>query len=188
MTSTAVLFEPSTEIVDSDELAHALFESLQLYCEAQPLEIKGSTVSGGRRGKHDDGVPRVPARKVKERTASRVNHNNILATNIQVSYDFALKLRWVRSADNKEADEFSRADKEDYVRLSGQVFEGLWREWGGFDLDMMATTPSAQRTPKGFPDEGEYLPFFSRYDTEGSPGGVDVYSQDVPIAPSSERE
>ena len=52
---------------------------------------------------------------------------------------------------------------------------------------MMATTASAQRIPRGFEYEGTQLPFFSRYETEGS-AGLDVLSQDVTIVPTSKRE
>ena len=52
------------------------------------------------------------------------------------------------------------------------------------DLDMMA---SAQRIPRGFEYERRQLPFFSRYETEGS-AGVEVFSPDVTIVPTSKRE
>ena len=82
---------------------------------------------------------------------------------LQLNTVFTLNLRWMRSADNKEADGLSRSDKKDYIRLSEEVFDQLWRAWGGFDLDMMATTASAQRIPRGHGNEGEQL-----HETEGS--------------------
>ena len=51
-------------------------------------------------------------------------------------------------------------------------------------MDMMA---SAQRIPRGFEYERRQLPFFSRYETEGS-AGVEVFSPDVTIVPTSKRE
>ena len=66
------------------------------------------------------------------------------------------------------------------------MFNRLWRECGGADLDMIATTASAQRIPTGLEYEGTPWPFFSRYATEGS-AGVDVFSQDVTIVPNAKR-
>ena len=47
-------------------------------------------------------------------------------------------------------------------------------------MDMMATTASAQLIPRGVEHEGTQLPFFSRYEIEGS-ARVDVFSHDVTI-------
>ena len=57
---------------------------------------------------------------------------------------------------------------------------------GGGDLDMMATTASAQCVPRGLQNEGTQLPFLSRHESEGI-AGVDVFSQDVTEVPSAKR-
>lgn len=48
----------------------------------------------------------------------------------------------------------------------------------------MASTESAQRIPFGATNEGASLPFFSRYQCEGSKG-VDFLAQDVATMPES---
>ena len=46
-------------------------------------------------------------------------------------HGLTLNLRWVRSADNKEAEYVSRSEKEDYVRLSKRRFSTTYGESGG---------------------------------------------------------
>ena len=50
---------------------------------------------------------------------------------LQVNVDFTENLLWMRSADYKEPNRFSRSDKEDHVWLSEEGFDQLRRAWGG---------------------------------------------------------
>ena len=71
---------------------------------------------------------------------------------LQVDFDFALYLRWVPSAENAEADKLTRPESWEYIRLSQPRFDEPWAEWGGFDLDLMASSVSVQCPPQ--PVEG----------------------------------
>ena len=103
---------------------------------------------------------------------------------LQVEADFTLKLRWVPSKDNAVADALTRPDNSEHVRFGQKVFNRLWKEWGGFDMDLMATTASSQRPPSVGGGQGRPLPSCSRYHTAGS-SGIDVLAQDVGHMPSS---
>ena len=97
---------------------------------------------------------------------------------LQVDSDFTPKLKWVCSTDDKDADDLTRPGAVEHVRLEQQNFGRLWEEWGGFDMDLMATGTSVQWIPGGGHDADRALPFYSRYHTD-STAGVDVLGQDV---------
>ena len=97
---------------------------------------------------------------------------------LQVDSDFTLKLKWVCSADNKDADDLTRPGAVEHVRLEQRCFGRFWEEWGGFDMDLMATGTSVRRIPGGGQDADRALPLYSRYHTDGT-AGVDVLGQDV---------
>ena len=103
---------------------------------------------------------------------------------LQVDSDFTLKLKWVCSADDKDADDLTRPGAVEHVRLEQRCFGHLWEEWGGFDMDLMATGTSVQWIPGGGQDRDRALPFYSRYHTDGT-AGVDVLGQDVSHMPGS---
>ena len=63
---------------------------------------------------------------------------------LQVDSDFTLKLKWVCSADNKDADDQTQPGAVEHVRLEQRCFGRLREEWGGFDMDLMATGTSVQ--------------------------------------------
>ena len=63
---------------------------------------------------------------------------------LQVDSDFTLKLKWVCSVDNKDADDLTRPEAVEHVRLERRCFGRLWQEWGGFDMDLMTTDTSVQ--------------------------------------------
>ena len=92
---------------------------------------------------------------------------------LQVASDFTLKLKWVCSADNKDADDLTRPGAVDHVRLEQRCFVCLWEKWGGFDMDLMATGTSVQWILGVGRDADRALPFYSRYHTAGT-AGVDV--------------
>ena len=99
---------------------------------------------------------------------------------LQVEYEFMLSLKWVPSAANVVADDISRPSREGIIRLNPAAFQALWADMGPFTIDLMASDASAQRIP----ESDVVLPFFSRYDCEGS-SGVDVFAQDVSLRPGS---
>lgn len=183
-----VLFEAAGDFTDDWVLAHinekegfALQETLRLYSEKFPAQIQGSTVVVD-----VDNQALFFANK-KGKSGNRRIHEVICALFwLQMEVDFSLILRWVRSEDNKEADDLSRPAAEEYVRLEPHAFGDLWRRFGDFDMDLMATTASAQRIPTGNVGEGSALAFYSRFNTAGS-AGMDVLSQDVSTMPGSQQ-
>lgn len=166
----------------NEKEAYALLETIRLFSRARPSQIQGSTVVVD-----VDNQSVFYAFREGKSGNTRMHEVNTSLFWLQVDLDFTLNLRWVRSEDNKEADELSRASGEEYVRLSQGAFDALWDNWGGFDVDLMATTASTHRVPLGRPGAGRQLPFFSRYNTEGS-AGVDVLSQDVSMMPDFSKE
>ena len=92
---------------------------------------------------------------------------------LQVHADFTLKLRWIPSGENSEVDRMTRPDAWEHVRLRQSHFDKLWITWKGFDMDLMASTASAQRPPTTSGLTSEALPFYSRFHTDGT-SGIDV--------------
>ena len=103
---------------------------------------------------------------------------------LQVDSDFTLKLKWVCSADNKDAGDLTRPGAIEHVRLEQRYFGRLWEEWGGFDMDLMAIGMSVQWIPGGGHNADRALPFYLRCHTDGT-AGVDVLGQDVSHMPGS---
>ena len=103
---------------------------------------------------------------------------------LHVDYVFTLKLKCVCSADNKDADDVTRPGAVEHVRLEQRCFGRLREEWGGVDMDLMATGTSVQWIPGVGRDTDRALPFYSRYYTAGT-AGVDVLGQDVSHMPGS---
>ena len=56
---------------------------------------------------------------------------------LQVDSAFTLKLKWVCSADNKDADDLTRSGAVEHLQLEQRYFSRLWAKWGGFDMDLM---------------------------------------------------
>ena len=103
---------------------------------------------------------------------------------LQVDSNFTLKLMWVCSADNKDADDLTQSGAVEHVRLEQRCFGRLWEEWGDFDMDLMATGTSVQWIPGGGHNADRALPFYSPYHTDGT-ASVDVLGQDVSHMPGS---
>ena len=106
---------------------------------------------------------------------------------VQVEHDFILKLRWVTSKSNAEADAWSRPGSDDYVRLDATVFGSLYTWAGGFDMDLMATPACVHQKWVAGRKTQENIPFYSRYRTPGC-AGVDVLTQNVKFMPESSVE
>lgn len=110
----------------NEKEGYALLESLKLCTVQRPLQILGSTVVID-----VDNTTLFHAFR-KGSSKSDTLHNIIVDLFwLQVERDFTLDLRWVCSADNKEADDLSRVRTIDYVRLDREAFRVLWDEWGG---------------------------------------------------------
>ena len=78
----------------------------------------------------------------------------------------------------------TRPDTWEYVRLCQWHFDKLRITWGGFGMDLMASTASAQHPPATLRQTSKILPLYSRYHTDGTPG-IDVLPQDVSKIPDS---
>ena len=90
------------------------------------------------------------------------------------------------SADNKDADDLTRPGVVEHVRLEQRCFGRLSEEWGGLDMDLMATGTSVQWIPSVGRDADRALSSYSRYYTPGT-AGVDVLGQDVSYMPDSAK-
>ncbi|CAM9559979.1 unnamed protein product [Pylaiella littoralis] len=89
-----------------------------------------------------------------------------------------LSLTWVPTADNTVADAIYRTSRDTIIRMSPSAFRRVRDQFGPFNIDLIACNASAQRSPL----TGLRLPFFSRYDCEGSLGR-DVLAQNVAVVP-----
>ena len=150
---------------------YALQQTLRLFCADNPGDVAGATLVSDVDNKvlHD-------AFK-RGRARNTLMHDTIIVLVwLQVRHDFTLKLRWVSSAANADADDMSRPGSDDYVRLDERMFGELCEWAGDFDMDLMATPASVHKTWVGGHCTGEDLPFYSRYHTQGC-AGVDVLSQ-----------
>ena len=111
----------------------------------------------------------------RDRAKDRETHALLVQLfDLQVEYGFMLSLKWVPTADNGVADAISRPSRDSIIRLTPEAFRALWDDLGPFNVDLMASTASAQRVP----GNAGTLPFFSQFHCEGS-SGADVLSQDV---------
>jgi len=86
--------------------------------------------------------------------------------------EFFLSLEYVRSELNV-SDEFTRQSPGLEASLSHFSFLKLWKKWGPFDWDLMASSANVMRDPAG-----RKLNFFSRY-FDLSAKGVNVFSQNL---------
>ena len=158
----------------------ALHEVLRLLVAQYPDHLSGTTLVVD----VDNTTMFYAFRKGRARDERMHDHIKSLFW-LQVDFDSTLKLKWVRSADNKDADDLTQSGAVGHVRLEQRrCFGRLWVEWGGFDVDLMATGTSVQRIPGGGQDADRALPFYSRYHTDGT-AGVDVLSQGVSHMPGS---
>ena len=106
----------------------ALYEVLRLLVEAHPDFSRTRTIIIGVDNKAMSYVLQ------KDRAPKEQMHN--LGNNLfglQVHADFTLKLRWIISGENSDADRLTRPDAWEHVRLRQSYFNDLWTAWGGFD-------------------------------------------------------
>ena len=95
---------------------------------------------------------------------------------------FWLRLRWIPSRANVEANSTTRPGQNEFVRLRPDVFEELWPFFGVFDIDLMASPASAHCTPATAPGAANRLPGYMRYVCDDS-AGVDFFPQDISRVP-----
>ena len=161
---------------------YALQQTLEMYCADHSAQIAGSTLVSDIDNKvfHDSFK--------RGRAKNTLMHGMIVDLFwLQVEHDFILKLRWVNSKANAEADALSRPGSDDYVRLDAAVFGLLYTWAGGFDMDLMATPASVHQNWIEGRKTQENIPFYSRYRTPGC-AGVDVLTQNVKFMPESSAE
>jgi hypothetical protein len=83
------------------------------------------------------------------------------------SNDIEMRVRYIRSEDNAQADALSRVDPEDEWTVDRQVFIELERSWGPHQVDRFASVANA------------HLPRYNTaWDQEGS-AGLDAFAQPV---------
>ena len=83
---------------------------------------------------------------------------------------------------NQAADAITRPPMHEILRLRPEAFQQLERCFGPFTVDLMASSENAQHGRDPHTGERRRLPFYSRYNCEGS-DGVDVFQQDVALTP-----
>lgn len=84
---------------------------------------------------------------------------------------------WWGTKENFRADDITRTEAADDNCLCRAVFLDLWRDWGRFEADLMASSVSAQHDLDNI-----RLPFFSRYYSPGC-AGINLLAQS--LAPGS---
>lgn len=155
----------------------ALHATLLQYCQRYPDSLQGFQLI------MDVDNHAAVAAFAKGRSSDQMTHDLLLRLFwLQRREGFWLRLRWVPSEANGEADALSRPSLEEILRLVPAQFARLWDVFGALSFDLMATDVSAHKVPLGFPSAGARLPFFSRYACPGS-SGVDVLAQDVGCLP-----
>ena len=85
-----------------------------------------------------------------------------------------ISLQYVKSAENV-SDTFTRQTPGLEVTLSQQIFNILWKKWGPFNWDLMASAATVRRDL-----QGKKLSFFSRY-FEETASGVDLFAQNLTL-------
>ena len=78
----------------------------------------------------------------------------------------------MKSAENV-SDAFTRQTPGQEATLSQHVFNTLWKKWGPFNWDLMASGATVRRDP-----QGKKRSFFSRY-FEETASGVDLFAQNL---------
>ena len=153
--------------------AFALYHLLKEYCVAYPDTLWGTQV----RVDVDNQSVVHAFNKGRSRNA-HVHEVLVKLFTLQVQEGFWLRLRWIPTEENVEADRMTRLGIEESVRLRPESFEKIWNRFGPFQYDWMATDVSVQRVPQGWPNAGKPLRFFSRFACPGATG-VDVLAQNL---------
>ena len=156
---------------------YALHELLQAFCKEFPGRLSRAQVIAD----VDNFTVVHNFRKGRARDATV--HSLLRALfDLQRREGFWLRLRWIPSEANVEADSITRPGRDEFARLRPHVFAELWAFFGEFNIDLMASPVSAHRIPATAQGAGNRLPFFTRYACDGS-AGVDFFAQDVARVP-----
>ena len=83
----------------------------------------------------------------------------------KIEHKFFCTGLWWGTKENFRADDITRTEVADDNWLTKEVFKTLWLTIGQFQMDLMASSVSAQSSP-----DGEKLPFFSRYHSPNCKG------------------
>ncbi|CAB1112862.1 unnamed protein product [Ectocarpus sp. CCAP 1310/34] len=159
---------------------YALQQLLHLFSDDRPTRLAGSTLVS-------DVDSKVLHDAFRRGRASNTLMHDVITDLfwLQIEQDFTLKLRWVSSKANAEADRISRPGSDDFVRIDEQTFGELC-QWAGetVTMDLMATPASVHKTWDARGCTEADLPFYSRYHTPGC-AGVDVLTHDLRFMPGS---
>ena len=81
---------------------------------------------------------------------------------LQIEFECFIVVKWIPSADNL-ADPLTRLPILEDLRLKRSVFLSLWKQFGPFSMDLMASSSNSQVTPQGV-----QLPYFSQFAYRGA--------------------
>ena len=155
----------------------ALLEVLEQCCRVHPGELRRAQVL-----MDVDNSATVDAFK-KGRSSNSITHKMLKRFfELQAEQGFWLSLKWVPSAANQAADDITRPPMHEILRLRPEAFRRLEQIFGVFTVDLMASSENAQHGLEPATGGRRRLPFFSRYNREGS-DGVDVFRQNVALNP-----
>ena len=98
---------------------------------------------------------------------------------LQHKFECHVELKWIPSRDNL-ADPLTRTHVLEDLRLRRSAFLHVWKQFGPFSIDLMASPSNTQRMPNGTP-----LPFISQYCVKGALA-VDVFS--IPVGTNVANE
>ena len=120
--------------------AEALRATIQMLVTELPTEIKGKTLVC----KVDNQI--LKAVWERKGTSQNLKLNQIGKQIVWLQFlgQFYISLQYVRSEDNV-SDSFTRQSPSLEATLSDQVFKVLWKKWGPFEWDLMATTDTSIR-------------------------------------------
>ena len=162
-------FQP--DLLDEDiqvKEAEALRATINMLVMEMPDLIKGKTL-----------VCKVDNQVLKAVWERKGTSQNLLLNSIgkqifwlQFLGKFHINLNYVKSEDNV-SDKFTRQSPGLEATLSQHVFSTIWRKWGPFEWDLMASAATVKKDP-----QGKKLRFFSRY-FEETASGVDLFAQNL---------
>ena len=148
--------------------AEALRATITMLVIDMPEQIKGKTL-----------ICKVDNQVLKAVWERKGTSKNLMLNNIgkqiywlQFLGKFFISLQYVKSAENV-SDAFTRQTPGLEATLSQHVFNTLWKKWGPFNWDLMASAATVRRDP-----QGKKLSFFSRY-FEETASGVDLFAQNL---------
>ena len=119
----------------------ALYEVLRPLVEARPDFPESPHYHDGRRQYSDD-----LGKKAGHRTSKCTNWSGN-SSGYKYKQTSLSSCDGSHSEENSEVDRMTRPDAWEHVRLRQWHLDNLWIIWGGFDMDLMASTASAERSP-----------------------------------------